>query len=101
MKQYVVAMVALEDKNVPTFAEFVKQNPEVSNKTKTKQEAAYIVMLVELTMRKSVKTLYTGKLYTLEEAEARAEELQKTCQPELNYLDFDRFVAYNVNTPKE
>lgn len=79
------------------------------------QQKQYVVAMVKTTFtvpksleeaelqekKKVVRKLNIGKRYTLEEAEKRAQELQKTCQYELNFLDFDRFVAYNLNTPKE
>lgn len=79
------------------------------------QQKQYVVAMVKTTFtvpksleeaelqekKKVVRKLNIGKRYTLEEAEKRAGELQKTCQYELNFLDFDRFVAYNLNTPTE
>ena len=50
------------------------------------------------TFKKQIKPLYTGKLYTLEEAEARVKELNKTCGPELKVLDYDRYVVYNIHS---
>jgi len=45
----------------------------------------------------STKELYVGKLYTLQEARKRVEELNETCKPELKYLGFDEFIVYSVS----
>lgn len=92
MKQYVVAMVASE--------EFIV-GPENASLSLRDRLDAFDDIIDQTKRFELVKLLDTGKLYTLEEAQAVVEKLQKTCQPELKHLDFDRFVVYNVNTPTE
>lgn len=99
MKQYVVAMTA-DFKEPPTFEEFL-EDPKIAKLKLEKQKLLYLRLRWKMFQRARVKLLDTGKLYTLEEAQAVVEKLQKTCQPELKHLDFDRFVVYNVNTPTE
>lgn len=44
----------------------------------------------------TIVPLMTGKMYKLEQAEARAKEMNETCFPELKVLDYTRFVAYST-----
>lgn len=57
---------------------------------------SYVVAMVREGKFFQIKPLNTGRLYSREEAMRRAVKLQETCQFELKYLDYDRFVAYNV-----
>lgn len=43
-----------------------------------------------------VRPLDVGKRYTKLQAEAKAEELNKTHKEELVALDYDKFVAYSI-----
>ena len=45
-----------------------------------------------------VRPLDTGKRYTKVQAEARAQQLNKTHKEELVYLDYDKFVAYGLGS---
>jgi hypothetical protein len=43
-----------------------------------------------------ITKLYTGKTYNMAEAQARAKELNETCQGELKALRGNKFVAVTV-----
>lgn len=62
----------------------------------------YIVAMVN-TQRtyENICKLDVGKRYTFDQAMIRAEELNKTCQPELKVLDYQRFAPYNLLTCKD
>ena len=60
----------------------------------------YIIAMV--TIGHSYQRVYpldVGKRYTLHQAKVRAEELNKTCQPELKVLDYQCFTPYNISKP--
>lgn len=52
--------------------------------------------VVGMLTKYGITRLDTGKTYSMEDALARAKELNETCEPELKYLGGESYVAVTV-----
>lgn len=62
----------------------------------TKDAEMYVVAMIREGRFFSVQPIFTGKTYDRVSALKKAEELNITCEFELKYLDYDRFIAYSI-----
>ena len=63
---------------------------------KMQQDSHYVVAMIREGKFFSVQPIFTGKTYDRVSALKKAEELNITCEFELKYLDYDRFIAYSL-----